>query len=80
MNVTELTEARLVVRDEIKGTGIKAEVYKKDWPADEMTFVKLNRNSLDEYILIAPGSSEESVRRSLQIAIRRLRGEDNGLR
>ena len=79
-NVTELTEANLIVREEIAGWGISAEVYKKPWPADEMTFIKLSLDSYDEYVLIAPGSSEESVRKSLNAAIRRLwRWKENGI-
>lgn len=71
-DTNELGRARQVVREEVSGWRVEADVYRKDWPADDMLFVRLRLGDREEYVLIAPGSSEGAIRKVLRTAIRRL--------
>lgn len=71
-DIGELQQARRVVHDETQGWCVEAEVYRKDWPADQLIFIKLKLDDLEEYVLIGPGSSEAAVRKCIQATIRRL--------
>lgn len=75
-DINELAQARRVVREETAGWRVEAEVIRKEWPADDMLFIRLRLGDREEYVLVAPGSSENTVRKCLQTAIRRLEATD----
>jgi len=71
-DITELRQAKRVVDEETGGWAIEVEVYRKEWPANDLIFVKIFRDDISEYVLIGPGSSEAAVRKCLAATARRV--------
>lgn len=71
-DITELRQAKRVVNEETGGWTVNVDVYRKDWPASDLIFVKISRDDVEEYVLIGPGSSEAAVRKCLQVTARRV--------
>ena len=65
-------QIREIVHEETSGYRVEYDIRRKHWPADELVMVWFHLGSSNEWVLVGPGSSAASVRKSVRAAVGRL--------